>query len=319
MIIIGSGPAGLTAAIYAARANVSPLVIAGYKSGGQLMDTTEVENYPGFAQGIMGPELMMNMRKQAERFGATFIDKDVTKVDFSNPKLKKVFVGDTEYAGLCIIVATGASARWLDVPGEEALKGRGVSVCATCDGAFYRGKTVAVVGGGDSAMEEASFLTKFADKVLILHRREEFRASKIMQERVFKNPKIEVIWNTIITEVHGERDLSHASLVNTKTGEASVMNLDGIFVAIGHDPNTKFLQGQIELDEKGYVRIQTFQKATDPDELSNPEYEPETATNIEGVFVAGDVHDIRYKQAITAAGSGCKASLDAEKYLAGIE
>jgi thioredoxin reductase (NADPH) len=304
LIIIGSGPAGLTAAIYAARANLSPTIIAGYQSGGQLMLTTEVENYPGFPDGIMGPELMMNMRKQAERFGAKFVDKDVTDVDFSDEKVKKVSVDSEVYAAESVIVATGASARWLDVPGEDKLRGRGVSTCATCDGAFYRDRVVAVVGGGDSAMEEAGFLTRFASKVYLMHRRGEFRASKIMQDRVQKNPKIEIMLNTVITEIHGDQLVSSVSLQDTESGEIKSMEVDGVFAAIGHVPNTKFLQGHIELDEVGYIV---------------PKKDSDTETSIKGVFVAGDVYDIRYRQAITAAGSGCKAAMDAEKYLESVE
>lgn len=304
VIIIGSGPAGLTAAIYAARANLNPVVIAGYEFGGQLMNTTEVENYPGFVDGIMGPELMMTMRKQAERFGTKFIDKNATAVDFSNEKEKKVIVDDETYTAKTVIIATGAASRWLDIPSEEQFKGRGVSTCATCDGAFFKNKTICVVGGGDSAMEEASFLTRFATKVYLIHRRNEFRASKVMQDRVMKNEKIEIIWNSVISEIHGNGKVESVTLTNTETQKTSELNLDGIFVAIGHDPNTKFLANQIELDEKGYIKTHgDFQ----------------TETNVRGVFVAGDVFDIRYKQAITAAGSGCKAALDAEKYLEEIE
>lgn len=304
LIIIGSGPAGLTAAIYAARANLSPLVIAGYQSGGQLMLTTEVENYPGYEDGIMGPDLMIKMRKQAERFGARFIDKDVTGVDFSRKEAKKVLVEEDVYEAHAVIIATGASARWLEIPGEDKLRGRGVSTCATCDGAFYRDKVVAVVGGGDSAMEEASFLTRFASKVYLVHRRDEFRASKIMQERVMKNPKIEIMYNTVFTEVHGDEKVTHVTTSNTQTSATGTLELDGVFAAIGHTPNTGFLKGHVELDEVGYIV---------------PRKDNETHTSVEGVFVAGDVYDIRYRQAITAAGSGCKASLDAEKYLESIE
>ena len=320
LIIIGSGPAGLTAAIYAARANLNPIVIAGYQWGGQLMLTTEVENYPGFEEGIMGPELMLKMRKQAERFGARIIEKDVTAVDFSDPKVKKVIVEDTVYEACSVIIATGASARWLNVEGEENFRGRGVSSCATCDGAFYKNKTIAVVGGGDSAMEEANFLTRFASKVYVIHRRNEFRASKIMQERVLQNPKIEVIWNSAIAGIYGDNKVTHVALKNTENNEERrlevdnvMLNLDGVFVAIGHDPNTKFLNGQIDTNQNGYIvpHLQMGESA----ELGNPQ----SATNIPGVFVAGDVEDYRYRQAITAAGSGCMASLDAEKYLETIE
>jgi thioredoxin reductase (NADPH) len=304
VIIIGSGPAGLTAAIYAARANLNPLVIAGYQSGGQLMLTTEVENFPGFVEGIMGPELMMNMRSQAERFGARFVDKDVTGVDFSDTHHKKIIAGDETFEAKTVIIATGASARWLDVPGETDFRGRGVSTCATCDGAFFRNKVIAVVGGGDSAMEEANFLTRFASKLYLIHRRNEFRASKIMQDRVMNNPKIEVVYNSVVAEVQGEQSVKNVKLENTETHEISDLAIDGLFIAIGHDPNTKFLAGQIELDEKGYV-------------VTKGEFG--TQTSVDGVFVAGDVFDVRYRQAITAAGSGCKAALDAEKYLEGHE
>jgi len=323
VIIIGSGPAGLTAAIYSARANLSPILIAGYQSGGQLMLTTEVENYPGFEDGIMGPELMMKMRKQAEKFGTKIIDKDATRVDFSNPENKKIYIEDEEYTAKTVIIATGASAKWLQVKGENDYMGRGVSSCATCDGAFYRNKIVAVVGGGDSAMEEANFLTRFASKVYIIHRRGEFRASKIMQDRVLENPKIEVLWNRAIETIYGDQTVTKIGLINTQdksteTLEVSqaLLDVDGVFVAIGHDPNTKFLNGQITTNEKGYVvTMQPTHTHSEPNELGVPE----SATNIPGVFVAGDVVDIRYKQAITAAGSGCKAALDAEKYLESIE
>lgn len=321
VIIIGSGPAGLTAAIYTARANLSPLIIGGYKTGGQLMDTTEVENYPGFVHGVMGPDLMMNMRQQAERFGARFVDKDVTSVDFSNPRVKKVVVEETEYEAVSVIIATGASAKWLEVPGEDRLKGRGISTCATCDGAFYRDLVVGVVGGGDSAMEEASFLTRFASKVYLIHRRGEFRASKIMQDRVMKNPKIEVVWNTKIVDVEGEQKLETVITENTQNGEKGEMKLDGIFAAIGHTPNTKFLEGQIDLDEKGYIKIPLMNEieSTNPEQITGHLHASETQTSVSGVFVAGDVYDIKYRQAITAAGSGCKAALDAERYLEGLE
>ncbi len=302
LIIIGSGPAGLTAAIYAARASLNPVVIAGYQPGGQLMLTTEVENFPGFIEGVMGPDLMLNMRKQAERFGTRFIEKDVIKVDFTDIDLKKVYVDDEVFEAKSVIIATGASSRWLNVPGEAELRGRGVSSCATCDGAFFRNKVLAVVGGGDSAMEEANFLTRFASKLYLIHRRGEFRASKIMRDRVYANPKIEVILNTAVAEVQGEKAVKNLRLQNTELNEFNDLAVDGLFVAVGHDPNTKFLVGSVELDDKGYVVTKS---------------EDSTETNIEGVFVAGDVFDFRYRQAITAAGSGCKASLDAEKYLEG--
>lgn len=300
LIIIGSGPAGLTAAIYAARANLNPVIISGYQFGGQLMLTTEVENYPGFEEGVMGPDLMHKMRKQAERFGAKFIDKNATKVNFTNQTEKLVFIEDEVISAKAVIIATGASARWLEVPGEEKFKGRGVSTCATCDGAFFKDKVVAIIGGGDSAMEEALFLTRFAKKVYIIHRRDEFRASKIMQDKVFSNEKIEIIWNSVITEMKGDQRLSSVVLESTTDKSQKELELDGVFIAIGHTPNTEFLEGQIKLNEQGYIDAQGDNK---------------TLTNIDGVFVAGDVFDYRYRQAITAAGSGCKAALDAEKYL----
>ena len=295
--IIGSGPAGLTAAVYAARANLEPLVFAGYMYGGQLMLTTEVENYPGFADGIMGPELMEAFRAQAERFGSRIHSVDVTAVDFS----QRPFVltaGDEAYTADTVIIATGASARWLDVPGEARLRGRGVSTCATCDGAFFKEKHIVVVGGGDSAMEEALFLTRFGSKVTVVHRRDSFRASKIMAQRVLAHPKIEVIWNSAVTEVIGENATTALRLTNLVTAEDQILAADALFIAIGHDPNTGIFRGQIDLDDAGYV------KSADG-----------VTTNIDGVFVAGDVYDIRYKQAITAAGSGCKAAIDVEKYL----
>jgi len=295
--IVGSGPAGLTAAIYAARANLAPVVLAGYQYGGQLMLTTEVENFPGFPEGIMGPELMEHFRKQAERFGSTLHFVDVTKVDLSQRPFR-LWTEDAEYTADSVIVATGASARWLDIPGEARLRGRGVSTCATCDGAFFREKHIVVVGGGDSAMEEALFLTRFGKQVTIIHRRDAFRASKIMADRVHAHPTIKIIWNTEVTEVHGELMTEKLGLHNLVTGERSVLDADAIFIAIGHDPNTGIFRGQLDLDAAGYI--------VSPDGVT---------TNIPGVFVAGDVFDIRYKQAITAAGSGCKAALEVEKYL----
>ncbi len=295
--IIGSGPAGLTAAIYAARANLAPLVFAGHLYGGQLMLTTEVENYPGFPDGIMGPELMEAFRAQAERFGSTLHFVDVTKVDFSQRPFR-VWTEDDAYTADTVIVATGASARWLDIPGEARLRGRGVSTCATCDGAFFREKHIVVVGGGDSAMEEAIFLTRFGKAVTLIHRRDAFRASKIMAERALSHPSISVIWNTAVTAVLGDDKTTQLALENLMTGEQSTIDADALFVAIGHDPNTEIFRGQLDLDDTGY--IQSADGVT---------------TNVPGVFVAGDVFDIRYKQAITAAGSGCKAALEVEKYL----
>ena len=300
--IIGSGPAGLTAAIYAARANLEPVVFAGNAPLGQLMITSEVENYPGFPHGIMGPELMQLFRDQAERFEATLIDQDVTRVDFSERPFK-LWIGEEQWLADAVIVATGASALWLGLASEEEFRGRGVSACATCDGFFFRDREVAVVGGGDTALEEALFLTKFASKVTMLVRRDEFRGSKIMQERAFANPKIEVIWNKVVTEVRGEMTVTELALRDTATGEESVLETQGMFVAIGYKPNTDLFKGQLDLDPRGYCKT-----ADDGD----------TNTNIEGVFVAGDVHDHRYRQAVTAAGDGCKAAIDAERWLESI-
>ncbi len=301
LIIIGSGPAGLTAAVYAARANLAPLVLAGGMYGGQLMLTTEVENFPGFPDGIMGPDLMIKFREQAERFGARIENVDATGVDFSKRPLV-VSTGDTEYEAKSVIVATGASARWLGIPGEERLRGRGVSTCATCDGAFFRDRHIVVVGGGDSAMEEALFLTRFGSKVTVIHRREGLRASKIMADRALAHQKISFIWNTVVEEAIGGDTLQALKLRNIESGEESELAADALFIAIGHDPNTAIFRGQLDLDPAGYI--------LSPDG---------TATNVEGVFVAGDVFDIRYKQAITAAGSGCRAAMDAEKYLEAME
>jgi thioredoxin reductase (NADPH) len=297
LIIIGSGPAGLTAAIYAARANLAPVVFAGYQYGGQLMFTTEVENYPGFPNGILGPELMESFRAQAERFGAKIENVDVTKVDFTQRPFS-VWAGDDRLEADTVIVATGASARWLGIPGEELLRGRGVSTCATCDGAFFKERHIVVVGGGDSAMEEALFLTRFGSKVTVIHRRETLRASKIMADRAMGHPKIDFIWNTAVAEVKGEFQLESLVLENLVTGERTDFAADALFIAIGHDPNTAIFQGQLDLDEMGYVQSSDGVR-----------------TNVPGVFVAGDVYDIRYKQAITAAGLGCRASLEAERYL----
>jgi thioredoxin reductase (NADPH) len=297
LVIIGSGPAGLTAALYAARANLNPLVYAGYQYGGQLMLTTEVENFPGFPAGIMGPELMEAFRAQAERFGARIENVDVDRVDFSARPLR-LWAGDTEIEAESVIVATGASARWLDIPGETRLRGRGVSTCATCDGAFFREKQIVVIGGGDSAMEEALFLTRFGSHVTVIHRRDSVRASKIMADRALAHPKISFIWDTVVDECLGDEKLERLALLNLKTGERSEFAADAMFIAIGHDPNTAIFREQLTLDPQGYVVSSDGVR-----------------TNIDGVFVAGDVWDIRYKQAITAAGSGCKASMEAEKYL----
>lgn len=300
LIIIGSGPAGLTAAIYAARADLQPLVIAGRMAGGQLMLTSEVENFPGFPEGILGPELMDRMRRQAARFGAEFLDEDVTSVDFLVHPFR-VCVEDREFRALAVIVASGASARWLGLPSEQRLIGRGVSSCATCDGFFFRGKEVCVVGGGDTAMEEALFLTKFATKVTVIHRRHELRASKILQERAFRNPKIAFVWDSVVTEILGTDHVEGVRIRNVKTGAESELRCDGVFIAIGYTPNTSLFAGQLELDERGYIKV----------------YD-ETRTSIPGVFAAGDVADYRYRQAITAAGSGCKAAMDAEVFLEGV-
>lgn len=298
VIIIGSGPAGYTAAIYTGRANLEPLMFEGFFSGGQLMLTTEVENYPGFPSGVMGPDFMMDLRKQAERFGTRLETRDVTKVDFSQRPYKVEVENETYYAH-SIIISTGASAKLLGLESEKRLMGHGVSTCATCDGAFFRNKTVAIVGGGDSAMEEASFLTRFASKVYVIHRRDTLRASKIMQDRAMQNPKIEFLWNSTIDEVLGDKKVTGIKLRNLQTGEVSEVEMDGVFVAIGHTPNTWLFKDVLEMDEVGYLKV---------------DY-PSSRTNLKGVFAAGDVHDPIYRQAITAAGAGCRAALDAERFL----
>ena len=304
VLIIGSGPAGLTAAIYTARANLGPLVIEGEPSstsdqpGGQLMLTTEVENFPGFPEGIMGPELMMRCREQAARFGAEFLTAKVTAVDFSERPFK-VWVRDQQYTADSIIVSTGAQSLMLGLEAEQRLLGHGLSTCATCDGFFFRGHEIAVVGGGDSAIEEASFLTKFATKVNLLVRRDELRASKIMQQRAFDNPKIDIHWNTVVDELLGDDKLEGAVVRNTVTGERSTMNVTGLFVAIGHRPNTDLFKGVLDMEDNGYLITQ-----------SGSSY-----TNIPGVFACGDVQDHTYRQAITAAGSGCMAAIDCERWL----
>ena len=301
VIIIGSGPAGLTAAIYAARANLRPLVLAGGLYGGQLMLTTDVENYPGFPEGIQGPDLMIRFRKQAERFGARIENVDAASVDFTKRPLI-VRTLDAEHSAETVIVATGASALWLDVPGEERLRGRGVSTCATCDGAFFRDKHITVVGGGDSALEEALFLTRFGSRVTVIHRRDRLRASKIMADRARSHPKIDFVWNTEVQEVLGHEKVSGLRLRSVADGTTSEFATDALFIAIGHTPNTAVFAGQLDLDERGYV--------ASPDGCM---------TSAEGVFVAGDVNDHRYRQAITAAGAGCRAAMDAERYLEALE
>ncbi|SIO90727.1 thioredoxin-disulfide reductase [Nocardiopsis sp. JB363] len=300
VIIIGSGPAGYTAAVYAARAELRPLVFEGsITAGGALMNTTDVENFPGFPDGIMGPDLMDNLRKQAERFGAELVPEDVTEVELSKP-VKEVTVGGETFLAHTVILATGSGYRELGVPGEKELSGRGTSWCATCDGFFFRDQDIAVVGGGDTAMEEALFLTRFAKSVTIVHRRGELRASKIMAERAFANDKIKFIWDTEVVQVLGEDRVNGLKVRDRNSGEESTLDVTGLFVAIGHDPRVELFEGQIELDDEGYVKADF----------------PSTRTNIEGVFAAGDVVDHQYRQAITAAGTGCSAALDAERYLA---
>jgi thioredoxin reductase (NADPH) len=300
MVIIGSGPAGLTAAVYAARANLQPLLIEGKEPGGQLTLTTLVENYPGFADGIMGPDLMEAMRKQAQRFGAEIVNGYVHAVKLKNQPFR-IYYGDHEVQAKTVVISTGSSAKLLGLETEIGLMGHGVSTCATCDGFFYRGKEIAVVGGGDSALEEATFLTKFATKVSLIHRRDVFRGSKIMQDRATNNPKIQFVINTVVEEVVGSKEtgVTALKLRNIKTRDLSELKVDGLFVAIGHNPNTEIFKGQVDLDEKGYI-------TTQPDS---------TRTNIPGVFACGDVQDPVFRQAITAAGSGCMAALEAERWL----
>jgi len=296
--IIGSGPAGLTAAIYAARANLSPLLIEGLQAGGQLTTTTEVENYPGFHHAIMGPDLMKEMRAQAKRFGTEFLAGEVTAVDLKHSPLSLTANGEQRIETRIVIIASGASAIRLGLPGESRLLGHGVSTCATCDGYFFRDKDLVVVGGGDSAMEEATFLTKFATRVFVVHRRNKLRASKIMQDRAFKNEKITFSWNSVVDDILGDTVVTGIRLRHVVTGAISELKCAGVFVAIGHNPNTSLLAGQIEMDAKGYILTKNG-----------------TATNVPGVFAAGDVQDSRYRQAVTAAGSGCMAAMDAERYL----
>jgi thioredoxin reductase (NADPH) len=302
VIIIGGGPAGYTAALYAARANLNPLVIEGFQWGGQLMITSDVENYPGYPDGIMGPEMMADFRRQAERFGTEFVNDDVTEVDFSE-RPYRVVVDREEYRANAVIIATGASARWLGLPGEQTYQGRGVSACATCDGAFFKDKKLIVVGGGDTAMEEATFLTRFASKVSVVHRRDEFRASPIMLDRARNHDKVEFITNAVVDDIKGEGKVESVVLRDTQDGRVWEEPADGIFVAIGHDPNTKLFVDWLDHDDEGYL-------VTKPGS---------TETNLPGVFAAGDVQDHTYRQAITAAGTGCMAALDAERFLAHLE
>lgn len=297
VIIIGAGPAGYTAAIYTSRAKRETLIISGILPGGQLMLTTEVENFPGFASGIMGPELMTTMRQQAERMGTTIIDDEVVNVDFRH-KPFKILTYSEEYEANSVIIATGATPRKIGAKGEQEFSARGVSYCATCDGPFFKNQEIVVAGGGDSAMEEAIFLTKFANKVHVIHRKDKLRASKVMQDRAFENQKIQFHWNTIIEEIKGNQKVNQITVKNTTTNKMDTLEVGGIFVAIGHEPNTKLFQGQIDLDANGYIALKNH-----------------TQTNVEGVFAAGDVHDHRYRQAITAAAFGCMAAIDVDKYL----
>ncbi len=297
VIIIGAGPAGYTAGIYCSRARHDTLIISGLLPGGQLMNTTDVENYPGFDEGIMGPDLMLTMRKQAERMNTTIIDDVVVNVDF-RAKPFKVLTGSEEYEAKAVIVCTGATPRKIGIEGEQTFSGKGVSYCATCDGAFFRNQDIAVVGGGDTCMEEATFLTKFASKVHIIHRRDTFRASKIMQDRALSNENIEVHWNSVIEDIKGDQKVQQIILKDTKTGENKTLEMGGVFVAIGHEPNTELFKNQLEMDENGYI----IQKQN-------------TETSVKGVFTAGDVHDHRYRQAVTAAGFGCMSAIDVDKYL----
>ncbi|MFH8732509.1 thioredoxin-disulfide reductase [Streptomyces sp. NPDC017964] len=303
VIIIGSGPAGYTAALYTARASLKPLVFEGaVTAGGALMNTTEVDNFPGFQDGIMGPELMDNMRAQAERFGAELVPDDVISVDLTGEIKTVTDTAGTVHRAKAVIVTTGSQHRKLGLPNEDALSGRGVSWCATCDGFFFKDQDIAVIGGGDTAMEEATFLSRFAKSVTIVHRRDTLRASKAMQERAFADPKIKFAWDSEIAEVHGDQKLSHLTLRNVKTGETSELPVTGLFIAIGHDPRTELFKGQLELDDEGYLKVEA----------------PSTRTNLTGVFGAGDVVDHTYRQAITAAGTGCSAALDAERFLAAL-
>jgi thioredoxin reductase (NADPH) len=297
VLIIGSGPAGYTAGVYTSRAKLSTLIISGTLPGGQLMTTSEVENYPGFPNGIFGPELMMNMRQQAERFGAIVVDDEVIKVNFK----KKPFAITTHsenYTAEAVIVCTGASPRKLGIPSEQQFSGRGVSYCATCDGPFFKGEDIVVVGGGDTALEEATFLTKFGKSVKVVHRRDTLRASKILQDKALENPKIEFMWNNVVSDIKGDKKVSTVTVKNVASGKETVLGAGGLFVAIGHEPNTAIFKGQLEMDDKGYILLKNH-----------------TKTSVDGVFAAGDVHDHRYRQAVTAAGFGCMAAIDVERWL----
>jgi thioredoxin reductase (NADPH) len=302
LLIIGSGPAGLTAAIYASRADIKTLILGGSAPGGQLTLTTDVENYPGFPRGITGPQLIADTRAQAERFGTQIINHNVTQVNFKKIPFTLTIETKETYQAKSAIVATGASARWLNLPSEQKLRGKGVSACATCDGFFFKDKVVAVVGGGDTAMEEALFLTKFATKVFIIHRRDAVRASKIMQQRVLNHPKVEVVWNSQVQEVLGKDKVTGLKLLETRNSKLKTIPVDGVFIAVGHQPDTDFLKGHLNLDQKGYVKVST--------QITNF-----THTSVPGVFAAGDCVDYHYRQAVTAAGMGCMAALDAEKWL----
>jgi thioredoxin reductase (NADPH) len=297
VVIIGAGPSGYTAGIYCSRAGYDTLILSGILPGGQLVNTTEVENYPGFEKGIMGPDLMIEMRKQTQRMGTTIVDDEVVNVDFRNTPFK-ILTGSEEYEGKAVIIATGANPRKLGLEGEKTFAGKGVSYCATCDGPFFRNLELIVAGGGDSAVEEATFLTKFATKVHLVHRRSELRASKVMQERAFNNDKIKIVWDSEIVDIQGDQKMQKAIIKNIKTNEQTELEVGGLFVAIGHEPNTKLFKNQIDLDDDGYIILKN-----------------KTHTNIEGVFAAGDVHDRSYRQAITAAGFGCMAAIDVDKYL----
>ena len=297
VVIIGAGPSGYTAGIYCSRAGYDTLILSGILPGGQLVNTTEVENYPGFENGIMGPDLMIEMRKQTQRMGTTIVDDEVVNVDFRNAPFK-ILTGSEEYEGKAVIIATGANPRKLGLEGETTFAGKGVSYCATCDGPFFRNQELIVAGGGDSAIEEATFLTKFATKVHLVHRRKELRASKVMQERAFDNEKIQFVWDSEVVDIKGDQKMQKALIKNVKTNETSELEVGGLFVAIGHEPNTKLFKNQIDLDDDGYIVLKN-----------------KTHTNIEGVFAAGDVHDRTYRQAITAAGFGCMAAIDVDKYL----